>query len=116
MRVAVTGATGFVGRQIVKLLASQGHVCRAWYRPESDRGGFEETPAEMLEWVPGELANPLAAQQLVAGCDAVVHAALHHEEGDLANADYWYRRAGRQRPAAAGRQEYEAMARQLLDG
>ena len=47
---------------------------------------------------------------------AWVHAALHHEEGDLANADYWYRRAGRQRPAAAGRQEYEAMARQLLDG
>jgi hypothetical protein len=31
---------------------------------------------------------------------AWVHAYLHRKEGDLENADYWYRRAGRQRPAA----------------
>jgi hypothetical protein len=31
---------------------------------------------------------------------AWVHAYLHRKEGDLANADYWYRRAGRRRPEA----------------
>lgn len=29
---------------------------------------------------------------------AWVHAFLHRVEGDLSNADYWYRRAGRRRP------------------
>ncbi|MFM1871079.1 MAG: hypothetical protein RL398_501 [Planctomycetota bacterium] len=44
---------------------------------------------------------------------AWVHAALHHAEGDLANADYWYRLARLRRPAVAGRVEYEAIAREL---
>ena len=30
---------------------------------------------------------------------AWVHAYLHRVEGDLSNADYWYRRANRSRPA-----------------
>lgn len=45
---------------------------------------------------------------------AWVHAALHHEEGDLANAGYWYGCAGRSRPARAGREEFEAIVRALL--
>lgn len=56
-----------------------------------------------------------AVQPEDADC-AWVHAALHHDEGDLPNADYWYRLAGRLRPAAAGRVEYEAIAHQLLGG
>lgn len=36
---------------------------------------------------------------------AWVHAYLHRVEGDLANAGYWYRRAGR--PAASGELQHE---------
>ena len=45
-----------------------------------------------------------------------VHAYLHRREGDLANAAYWYRRAGQ--PIARGelRAEWEAIARKLLEG
>lgn len=45
---------------------------------------------------------------------AWVHAWLHRVEGDLANADYWYRRAGK--PAASGdtRAEGVAMAGEIL--
>lgn len=32
---------------------------------------------------------------------AAVHAYLHRKEGDLANADYWYARAGTTRPGIA---------------
>lgn len=39
---------------------------------------------------------------------AWVHAWLHRVEGDLANADYWYRRAGR--PAASGDTPAEGFA------
>lgn len=87
MQIAITGATGFLGRYIVSHLASRGHVCRCWFRPSADRGGLENVS---LEWLPGELGDHHAARKLVAGCDAVVHAALHHpgggfrgNEGDL---------------------------------
>lgn len=44
-----------------------------------------------------------------------VHAYLHRKEGDLANAGYWYRRAGR--PAATGSldEEWRAIVSALLD-
>ncbi len=41
------------------------------------------------------------ALQLASGPDgAWVHAYLHRKEGDISNAGYWYRRAGR--PVATG--------------
>lgn len=46
--------------------------------------------------------------------DAWVHAALHREEGDDANAAYWYGRAGRSVAAGAPRREYLAIAAALL--
>lgn len=46
---------------------------------------------------------------------AWVHAYLHRREGDLGNAGYWYRRAGR--PVATGSlgAEWQAIAGALLD-
>lgn len=75
MKVAVTGATGFLGRYIVNHLIDQGRTCRCWYRSSSDRGGFEGDE-DAVEWLAGSLNDPKAADALVKGCDAVVHAAL----------------------------------------
>lgn len=36
------------------------------------------------------------AQEIPSEIGSAVHAYLHREEGDLGNASYWYRRAGRQ--------------------
>jgi len=44
---------------------------------------------------------------------AWIHAYLHRREGDLANADYWYRRAGRKRPAMGLDQEWVALVEAL---
>jgi hypothetical protein len=46
--------------------------------------------------------------------DAWVHAALHREEGDDANARYWYGRAGRSAAQGAARREYLTIAAALL--
>ena len=43
-----------------------------------------------------------------------VHAYLHRVEGDLRNAGYWYRRAGRPESNDALRDEWRAIATALL--
>jgi nucleoside-diphosphate-sugar epimerase len=75
MRIAITGATGFLGRYLVRHLVQAGHQLRCWYRPHSDRSGFEGA-AGALEWQPGNLIDHEAPAALVRGVDAVVHAAL----------------------------------------
>jgi nucleoside-diphosphate-sugar epimerase len=79
MQIAVTGATGFLGRYIVARLLSQGHTLRCWRRETSDLSGFDNS--DQLQWVLGDLGDAQAASSLVAGCDAVVHAALIHPGG-----------------------------------
>ncbi len=75
MRIAVTGGTGFVGRALIRQLAAGRHALRCWHRADSDLSGLEDMQ-DRVEWVPGQLADADAAQRLVQGCDAVVHAAL----------------------------------------
>ena len=43
-----------------------------------------------------------------------VHAYLHRKEGDLWNADYWYRKAGRKRPDVSLQKEWETIVQSLL--
>ena len=45
-----------------------------------------------------------------------VHAYLHRKEGDISNADYWYRRVGRERPEVSLEEEWETITRELLAG
>lgn len=75
MKVALTGATGFIGRYIAHHLAEQGHSLRCWYRSSSNRDGFDDIKS--LEWIEGDLGDRDSADALVEGCDAVVHAALY---------------------------------------
>ncbi len=82
MQIAVTGGTGFLGRYIINRLLSQGHRVRAWFRPGSDQGGFGAA-GRGIEWLSGHLNDPVAMKQLVAGSDAVVHAALERGSNDL---------------------------------
>lgn len=43
-----------------------------------------------------------------------IHAYLHRKEGDTANADYWYRRAGRKRPATSFEEEWKELVTAFL--
>ncbi len=47
---------------------------------------------------------------------AWVHAYLHRVEGDLSNADHWYRRAEKPPSLAPLKQEWDEIAGALLDG
>ena len=63
------------------------------------------------EW---QAAHELAQAQHDAE-GAWVHAWLHRVEGDLGNADYWYRRAGRPPRRDDTRTEGLAIARALIE-
>lgn len=76
MRCFVTGATGFVGANVVHALVEQGHEVRALVRPESDRRGLEG-----LQWEPviGDLLNREALLQGLRGCDWCFHVAASYQ-------------------------------------
>ena len=65
---AVTGATGFIGRNLLKALAASGWRVRALTRRPRPAHGA-------VEWVSGTLADTAALDRLVDGATAVVHLA-----------------------------------------
>ncbi|PAX08679.1 NAD-dependent epimerase/dehydratase family protein [Sphingomonas lenta] len=68
MLIALTGATGFVGRRTLDLLLARAHEVRALARrPQEARDG--------VTWVTGALDDGPALLALVVGADAVVHIA-----------------------------------------
>lgn len=92
-------------------------------RATFDRSLTAEIPPEALTpilralWLDrkGDWAGSHAiAQDLDTPDGAWVHAYLHRKEGDLWNADYWYRRAGRTRPAVSLGQEWEDLVSAFL--
>ncbi|MEE2826679.1 MAG: SDR family oxidoreductase [Planctomycetota bacterium] len=86
MRVALTGATGFIGRYIAHHLVEQGHELNCWYRDGSGRSGFEAI-SSAIEWVPGGLLESQAASRLLSGCQAVVHSAFWRPGTGFRNAE-----------------------------
>lgn len=70
--VAITGATGFIGRHVARRLAQAGWSLRLLARrPEA----AEALGLPGAAVVPGSLEDPASLQRLVAGAEAVVHAA-----------------------------------------
>lgn len=68
LSVAVTGATGFIGRVLLQSLVKGGWEVRALTRrPQTGNGS--------IKWIQGDLDNLAALQDLVQGVSAVVHCA-----------------------------------------
>jgi len=75
--IAVTGATGYVGRFVVDELLRRGRAVHALARPGSDRDGF----VAPIEWVEGDLRSPDSLSALVGGAEAAIHLAYEHVPG-----------------------------------
>lgn len=71
-RIAVTGATGFVGRHLVQSLAAQGWQVRVLARSEPAHALWQHATPEV---VLGSLSDVAALERLVRGADAVLHLA-----------------------------------------
>jgi hypothetical protein len=73
-------------------------------------------PLQALWWdAKGDWAKAHACTQTDPSANgAAVHAYLHRKEPDLANARYWYTRAGRSPATGSLEQEWDALATDLL--
>lgn len=71
-RIALTGATGFIGSNLAKKLADAGWKIKALCRPNSDRSGFAGIP---IQWIEGDLSDLEILRDLVGNTDAIVHCA-----------------------------------------
>ncbi len=71
MLIAITGATGFVGRHVARVLVSRGHRVRALVRSAARRPGALAGVA--VETVPGDLGDATALAALARGADALIH-------------------------------------------
>lgn len=54
------------------------------------------------------------AQEMSDAAGARVHAYLHRKEGDLSNARYWYRQAGREAPRESLEDEWRSLVKSFL--
>jgi len=70
MKVAILGATGFVGSYIVDALVAAGHTPRPLVRPGSEQ---KLRHRDRCEIVPGDVADAEAVARLMAGADAAIY-------------------------------------------
>jgi NADH dehydrogenase len=70
MKVFLTGATGFVGRNMLKRLLAEGHSVRALVRDPQKANLAEHAKAEL---VAGDVVEGTRLEEGMQGCDAVIH-------------------------------------------
>lgn len=74
MHAFVTGGTGFIGANLIRLLLQQGYKVRALVRSSSSLNNLRGLD---LELVKGDLGDPDLWQQMV-GCQVLFHVAAHY--------------------------------------
>jgi dihydroflavonol-4-reductase len=75
MKAFVTGATGFVGSHVARVLAGQGADLRLLVRSSSDLRNIQGLTADR---VIGDLRDPVSIEKAMAGCDVVFHVAADY--------------------------------------
>src|SRR2546422_7419373 len=75
MKAFVTGATGFVGSHVARVLVEQGADLRLLVRSSSDPKNIQQLNADR---VVGDLCDPESIDRAMAGCDVVFHVAADY--------------------------------------
>lgn len=75
MKAFVTGATGFLGSHVARVLADQGADLRLLVRSTSNLRNLEGLKAETAS---GDLRDPSSLERAMSGCDTVFHVAADY--------------------------------------
>ena len=74
MTTLVTGATGLVGNNVVRLLVDRGEHVRVLVRPQTEPAALAGLPVEIAR---GDVCDSASVQAAMQGIERVVHAAGH---------------------------------------
>src|SRR5512146_1367555 len=74
MRILLTGATGFIGSNLIRRLVGTSHDLRCLVRDPEGRAA-RTVACRGAELVAGDVTDPESVRRAVEGCDAVVHLA-----------------------------------------
>lgn len=74
LKVFITGATGFVGANLLRLLLAEGHQVRTLVRPQSPLDNLQDLPVEQVR---GDLTDTNLSEHL-KGCQVLFHVAAHY--------------------------------------
>src|SRR5882724_796307 len=75
MKCFVTGASGFIGANLVHELVSRGHKVKALLRPGSDTRGLADAAYERIA---GDISNRALLKDAMYGCDWCFHVAASY--------------------------------------
>ncbi|MDP9082222.1 MAG: NAD-dependent epimerase/dehydratase family protein [Pseudomonadota bacterium] len=78
MKALVTGATGFVGSAVARVLLSAGWQVRVLARAGSDRSNLSALAVEVAQ---GDLAHVASLERALDGCEALFHVAADYRLG-----------------------------------
>ncbi len=85
LRVAITGATGFLGGALARALAGEGAEIRALRRASSAPDALSGLG---VHWLEGDVTDRRAVDELVRGAGWVIHAAGRLGEANVPEADF----------------------------
>lgn len=87
MRVLLTGASGFIGSHVARLLLIKGHEVAGLVRPGSSLWRLQDV-MEQLTLLEGDLTDAHTIRELIAECepDVCIHLAWYAEPGNYLNA------------------------------
>ena len=107
-RALVTGANGFLGSRLIRLLVTRGERVKAFVRAGSNLSALRGLPGEQVELCVGDILSGHTVYRALAGCNRLYHLAAGYAP--------WHRDPRRVlEPALIGTQEvlYAAQRRSI---
>jgi farnesol dehydrogenase len=74
MKIFVSGATGFIGSNLVMALAKEGNIVHAIYRSKKKTENIND---KNIKWFPGDILDTESLKTAMEGCEQVYHIAAY---------------------------------------